>query len=53
MSLIHRLTGHDYGGQAVQILDHVLYSGSKVLLTLQRLRQRQAVQIQRQRDIDR
>jgi len=29
LSLLHRLTGHDYGGQAVQILDHVLFSGSK------------------------
>eukprot|EP00088_Acartia_fossae_P045363 TRINITY_DN4882_c0_g1_i7.p1 TRINITY_DN4882_c0_g1~~TRINITY_DN4882_c0_g1_i7.p1 ORF type:complete len:522 (-),score=121.21 TRINITY_DN4882_c0_g1_i7:334-1899(-) len=28
-TLLHRLTGHDYGGQAVQILDHILYSGSK------------------------
>jgi len=31
LSLLHRLTGHDYGGQAVQILDHLLYSGSKDL----------------------
>ena len=29
-TLLHRLTGHDYGGQAVQILDHILFSGAKV-----------------------
>jgi len=27
--LIHRLEGHEYGGQAVQILGQILYSGSK------------------------
>ena len=27
--LLHRLEGHEYGGQAVQILGQVLYSGSK------------------------
>jgi len=27
--LLHRLEGHEYGGQAVQILGSILYSGSK------------------------
>lgn len=27
--LIHRLEGHEYGGQAVQIMGQILYSGSK------------------------
>ena len=27
--LIHRLEGHEYGGQTVQILGQILYSGSK------------------------
>jgi hypothetical protein len=30
LELVHRLVGHEYGGQALLILDHVLYSGSKV-----------------------
>ena len=30
LQLIHRLVGHEYGGQALLILDTVLYSGSKV-----------------------
>merc|ERR1719309_128101 len=29
LELLHRLEGHEYGGQAVQILGHVLYSGAK------------------------
>jgi len=29
LTLIHRLEGHEYGGQAIQILGSILYSGSK------------------------
>lgn len=31
-TLLHRLSGHDYGGQAVQILDHILFLDQRILL---------------------
>jgi hypothetical protein len=30
LQLVHRLVGHEYGGQAVLILEDILYSGAKV-----------------------